>query len=203
MIARVVETFQWLATKYDRPCSLTLAKLEACGVVRGAHSSKLFSFSETAVHFRGLLSTTKIAVSTLLIWLSWTLIGLAYPLFYVFLSTYLASRGADLDTDPFTTWRDYALTNIFSIFGPMLAAYLRNLAFLSRRYTMVVGALVTSAFFFAYNREPRMWASAAPSASASTSTTAPSTPTPPRCCPARTGRQVTASRSRATASWAS
>jgi hypothetical protein len=148
--AKVVETFQWLATKYHRPCSLTVEKLEACGVVHGTHSTKLFSLAETLVHFRGLFATSQIAASTLLIWLSWTLIGLAYPLFYVFLSTYLQGRGADLSTDPFTTWRDYALTNVSSIFGPMLAGYLCNLPFLGRRYTMVIGALITSAFFFAY-----------------------------------------------------
>lgn len=148
--AKVVETFQWLSTKYNRPCTITVEKLEACGVVHGTHSTKLFSLAETLVHFRGLFATSQIAVSTLLIWLSWTLIGLAYPLFYVFLSTYLKGRGADLSTDPFTTWRDYALTNVSSIFGPMLAGYLCNLPLLGRRYTMVIGALVTSAFFFAY-----------------------------------------------------
>jgi hypothetical protein len=82
---KVIETFQYLATKYNRPFSLTVEKLEACGSVRGAHSDSRFSFSETAVHLGGLFSTRKMALSTLLIWLSWTLIGLAYPLFYVFL----------------------------------------------------------------------------------------------------------------------
>jgi hypothetical protein len=149
--AKVVETFQYLATKYNRPCSLTLDALEACGEVKGAHSEGgRYSFSETMVHLSGLFSTRKIAISTLLIWLSWTLVGLAYPLFYVFLGTYLQGRGADLDTTPYITWRDYALTNVSSIFGPMLAGFLCNLAFLGRRYTMVIGAVVTAAFFFAY-----------------------------------------------------
>lgn len=83
--AQVVETFQYLATKYNRPCSLTLEKLQACGSIKSAHSKNRFSLSETMIHFRGLFCNTKITISTLLIWLSWTLIGLAYPLFYVFL----------------------------------------------------------------------------------------------------------------------
>lgn len=83
--AQVVETLQFLATKYNRPISLTLEKLEACGEVRGAHSKSRFSVNEFTTHLRGLFATKAIGISTLLIWLSWTLIGLVYPLFYVFL----------------------------------------------------------------------------------------------------------------------
>lgn len=83
--AKVVETLQWLAVTYNKPCSLTLEKLEACGTIQTAHSKNRFSFAETWIHIRGLFTNRKLATSTLLIWLSWTLIGLAYPLFYVFL----------------------------------------------------------------------------------------------------------------------
>ncbi|KAK0634400.1 major facilitator superfamily domain-containing protein [Bombardia bombarda] len=147
---RVVETFQFLATKYSRPCSITIEKLEACGVVTSAHSKSRFSLGETLVHIRGLFSTPKISLSTILIWLSWAMIGLAYPLFYVFLPSYLASRGAHLNVSTFDSWRNYALTNISSIFGPILAGWMCNLPILGRRYTMLIGALMTSAFFFAY-----------------------------------------------------
>lgn len=82
---KVVETFEYLATKYNRPCSLTLEKLQACGTIRGVQNRKGMSFKASATHFSGLFSTKKLAASTLMIWLSWTLIGLAYPLFYVFL----------------------------------------------------------------------------------------------------------------------
>jgi MFS family permease len=83
--AEVVETLQFLSQKYNRPCSLTLDKLEGCGEVRSAHGKKLFSLEELTIHFRGLFATTKITISTLMVWFSWTLIGLAYPLFLVFL----------------------------------------------------------------------------------------------------------------------
>lgn len=86
--AKLIETLHYIADKHGRPCSLTLEKLDACGVVRGAHSDKnRFSLAESLVHFRGLFATRQMAVSTVLIWLSWTLIGLAYPLFYVFLES--------------------------------------------------------------------------------------------------------------------
>ena len=83
--AEVVEVFQWLATKYNRPCSLTLEALEGCGVIKSVQDKKGFNASQLTVHIRGLFSTRSMAISTVMIWWSWTLIGLAYPLFQVFL----------------------------------------------------------------------------------------------------------------------
>lgn len=84
----VVETLQWLATKHNRPCSLSLAQLEACGEIvtsraaTGKGGKKInFSFADIWVHVRGLFLTRKLAISTLLLWFSWLLIGLAYPLY--------------------------------------------------------------------------------------------------------------------------
>lgn len=146
----VVKTLQGIATKYNRPCSLTLGHLEACGIskITETHAKSKLSPAEVIVHFRGLFQTRKIGLSTTLIWLSWTLIGLAYPLFQVFLPTYLASRGARFGVNsPNITWRNYTFANIASIFGP-LAAGLMAATKLGRKYTMVIGALATSKFFF-------------------------------------------------------
>lgn len=76
--AELVETLHSIAKRYNRPCSLTLEKLDACGTVRTAHSESRFSFQESYIHLSGLFATKKIGISTALIWLSWTLIGLAY-----------------------------------------------------------------------------------------------------------------------------
>ncbi|KAF4445458.1 hypothetical protein F53441_10800 [Fusarium austroafricanum] len=145
----LVETFQYLATKYNRPCSLTVQDLAACGTIVSAHSKNRFSLSETMIHVRGLFVTKKMSISTSSIFLSWTLIGLAYPLFYVFLPAYLANNGAVFHRSTFEVWRNYALTNISGIPGPILAGFLCNTK-LGRKYTMVIGALATMAFFFAY-----------------------------------------------------
>ena len=74
----VVDTLQWMATKYNRPCSLTAAELMACGVVGTSKSRKCkFSINEVMVHLRGLFLTKKIGWSTTLVWLSvLSLIGL-------------------------------------------------------------------------------------------------------------------------------
>jgi len=151
--ARLVADFHVMAEKYNRPCSITLSQLEACGTVSSAHGKSRLSIEELSIHFRGLFATRRIGFSTILIWFSWTLIGLAYPLFYVFLSSYLESRGAEFgQLSSYITWRNYALVNVAGIFGPMLAGHMANYKLLGRRYTMVIGALITMAFFFAYTQ---------------------------------------------------
>jgi hypothetical protein len=77
--AEVVETLQFIAKKYNRPCSLTLETMQACGVSeiegrRGsvsAHGKKRFSFGEVGMHVKGLFATRKMGLSTSLIWFSW------------------------------------------------------------------------------------------------------------------------------------
>lgn len=142
----VVEVLQWIATKYNRPCSLTLEQLAACGTIGTSKGKKgKWSMGELTVHIRGLFLTRKMALSTSLIWLSWTLIGLAYPLYNVFLPEYLKTRGAQTgDSSASTVWRNYAIVNMCGIWGPVLAGFLCEVKHIGRRGTMVIGALVTS-----------------------------------------------------------
>jgi hypothetical protein len=148
-----VETLQFIAQKYNRPCSLTFEQLQACGSISQHREGKSkWSLGEVTVHLKGLFSTKRIGISTSLIWLSWVLIGLAYPLYNVFLPQYLASRSAEFgQTSAYITWRNYTLVNFSGIWGPVLAGWMCQTR-LGRKYTMVVGALVTCVFFFAYTQ---------------------------------------------------
>jgi hypothetical protein len=76
----VVECFQKIAKKYNRPCNLTLEQLQACGQIQSTYGGSRYGFVEFWAHMKGLFQTKKLGLSTSLIWLSWTLIGLAYPL---------------------------------------------------------------------------------------------------------------------------
>ncbi|KAJ5850400.1 hypothetical protein N7455_010256 [Penicillium solitum] len=157
---QAVHVLRSIADRHNRPCSLTIEKLQACGQIahrRAPGSSwltQLISPSEVFFHLRGLFETRKMALSTTLVWLSWLLIGLAYPLYNVFLPTYLASRGASFgQTSPYITWRNYAINNTCSIFGPVLAGFMcRSPWFWGRRGTMIIGALITMVFFFCYTQ---------------------------------------------------
>ncbi|QIW96614.1 hypothetical protein AMS68_002132 [Peltaster fructicola] len=161
--AEVVNTLQNIATKYHRSCSLTLDQLEAAGMIHGqterrasvsAHARKRISFGEVGMHLRGLFATPKLGLSTSLIWLSWLLIGLAYPLYNVFLPTYIETRGAELGgLSDYDSWRNYAIANVCSIPSPILAGFMcKSGLFWGRRGTMIIGALLTMAFFFAYTQ---------------------------------------------------
>src|SRR6202012_5829989 len=152
---------QGIARKYNRPCNLTLEKLEAGNALGEptdpsitARPKSKFSPHKIGKHFKGLFETRKIGLSTSLIWLSWLLIGLAYPLFNVFLPVYLESRGAKFNEGgPNVTWRNYTIVNACGIFGPLLAGAMCNLGwFWGRRGTMIIGALVTMVFFFSYTQ---------------------------------------------------
>ncbi|CCT67960.1 related to synaptic vesicle transporter SV2 (major facilitator superfamily) [Fusarium fujikuroi IMI 58289] len=147
----VVAIYQDIAKKYQRTCSLTIDALESMGAINSTYGKSRYSLSELWAHFHGLFVTRKLAISTILIWISWLLIGLAYPLFYVFLPDYLASRGAKTgESGPYYQWRNYMLSSVTGIFGPVAAAFMCNTKLLGRKYTMAIGALITMAFFFAY-----------------------------------------------------
>lgn len=150
---QVVRTLGGIATKYNRPFSLTVAKLQECGQVSSTHAKSSVSFSELLIHYKGLFTTRKETLSVCLIWLSWCLIGLAYPLFYIFLPDYLSSRGADFgESSPYITWRNYAITNACAIPGPIIAGYLCRTRLLGRKYTMTIGSILSSKFAKALKR---------------------------------------------------
>jgi hypothetical protein len=148
----VVKTFQEIAAQYNRHCSLTVEQLEACGPIKSTYGNKRYGVGELLAHFRGLYITRTMGFQTTMLWISWTLIGLAYPLFYVFLPQFLESRGADTGEEgPYYTWRNYLITNTIGIFGPVAGGLMCNTKLLGRKYTMVIGALCSMSFFFAYS----------------------------------------------------
>lgn len=145
MDEQVVKTLQDLAQKHGRQCNLTLEQLQACGQIHSAHAKNKASFSELIVHVRGLFSTRIMTLSTSLVWLSWAMIGLGYALYYVYLPEYLASRNKSAgETSPDVTWRNYAITNLCAIPGPIIASFMSELPILGRRRTMAIGAFITS-----------------------------------------------------------
>jgi hypothetical protein len=83
--ADLIKTLQYITEKYSRQCSLTLEQLEACGEVSSTHAKKRWTVGEILAHIRGLFVSKKLTLSTTMIWLSWTVTGIAGPLFFLFL----------------------------------------------------------------------------------------------------------------------
>jgi hypothetical protein len=141
----VVKTLQDLAHKHNRVCHLTLDQLQAHGSIHSSHAQNKASLSELVVHVRGLFVTKALALSTCLVWLSWALIGLGYALYYVYLPEYLASRGASTGANStYLTWRNYAITNLCAIPGPIIAGFMCEMPIFGRKRTMAIGAFLTS-----------------------------------------------------------
>ncbi|CAF4542756.1 unnamed protein product, partial [Rotaria sp. Silwood2] len=149
--AEVVKIIQEIAQAAGKECPLTLEQLESIGPIVQVNNLKKYNPVIVLNHIKGLFPNRKMGYSTFLNIASWTLIGLAYPLYTVFLPYYLQSRGANMgDGSVYTTYRDYAIINVCSVFGPMIAGGLVEVRFLGRRYTMVIGALLTMTFLFAF-----------------------------------------------------
>ncbi|KAI9801584.1 MAG: hypothetical protein M1825_003263 [Sarcosagium campestre] len=150
--AEVVENLSGIATKYNRPLSLTLEQLLAYGEVSDTRKSP-WSPRRIRAHVSALFETRKLAYSTTILFLTWAIIGIAYPLFYVFLPYYLALRGYKAGVSSnYLTWRNFAVNKICGLFGPIIAAYLVQTKFLGRRGTLATGSLLTGIFLFGYTQ---------------------------------------------------
>lgn len=156
----VVAFLHELAKTYNRPCDLTLEDLQACGETTTLATTSTTTsdattgkslLAELLANFRGLFQTRSLTKSVTLIWISWMLIGLSYPLFYLYLPEYLASRNisenhkdATLEQHSSTVWRDYTLTNLMAIPAPLLAGWMGQprRRSLGRKWIMILGALL-------------------------------------------------------------
>jgi uncharacterized membrane protein (DUF485 family) len=155
--ADAVANLQSIAEKYNRKCSLTLDQLEACGQITSNEDYRTQTNLKGTLklifhHVKILFSNRKMARSTSLLFASWLMLGIAYPLYISFLPEYLTHRGDNIAaTDPYGVYRDNIISNVVSISGPMLAGgMLYFFPILGRRGVMAIGGLTTMAFFFGY-----------------------------------------------------
>lgn len=157
--AEVIKSLDTIAASSGRVNPLTLEMLQSVGNIERDTSDKTLlqklnvvsALSSVAFHFKGLFATKKLGLSTSLNFLSWLLIGLAYPLFTAFLPLYLQSRGANFGDDSLnTTYKNNLIVNSVSIAGPIIAGGLVEIPYIGRRGTMAIGGLLSMTFMFAY-----------------------------------------------------
>ncbi|KAJ6098595.1 hypothetical protein N7467_000130 [Penicillium canescens] len=99
-------------------------------------------------HYRALFATRKLGRQTIIIWAIWLTVGIAYPLFFAFLPSYLATKFTE-NSSLYLTYRNYCITSAVGIVGPLSAAVSVNTR-LGRRWMMGISAVVTAVFLFAY-----------------------------------------------------
>ncbi|KAL2824286.1 Clavaminate synthase-like protein [Aspergillus cavernicola] len=155
-----VDAVNFVARQNGKPEPLTLSMLQAIDVRLGInpiHEEAGLSTREIikenmkdfrGSHYQALFATRKLTLHTVLIWVIWLTIGIAYPLYFNFLPSYLATRfteNSSLDL----TYRNYCIQSAVGVVGPLSAAALVN-TFFGRRWMMGISSIVTGVFLFAY-----------------------------------------------------
>lgn len=159
------EVLKKISDKYNRPMSLTVEDLKACGEINHDY----FDPERDGYSFRALLRVIKVNMkilfqskivtrSTILVYLSWGFIGIAYSTFYNFLYIFIATHGGDTGSTPYITYRNATIANFVGIFGPILAGWIIIMKFkvfgkeisMGRRGTMAFGAVASMAILFGY-----------------------------------------------------
>ncbi|BAE60291.1 sugar transporter [Aspergillus flavus] len=92
-----------------------------------------------------LFSSKRLGITTILIWLCWTTIGMGYTLFNAFLPQYLGSTASTYET-----YRNYAITSVTGLFGPILALYMVDIKYIGRKGTMAISTCVTAVLLFCF-----------------------------------------------------
>ncbi|EDK47340.1 Inorganic phosphate transporter [Lodderomyces elongisporus] len=153
-----IASLHHIAEKYKRPCSLTLEDLEQLGPIQINDDYRKQSykglFTLVKHHITILFATPKLARSTSLVFISWLLLGISYPLYSSFLPQYLASRGANISApDVHGVYRDALISNTVSMGGPIIAgALLYFFPILGRRGVLCIGGISSMAFLFGYTQ---------------------------------------------------
>lgn len=162
--AEAVEAVNYVARRNGKPEPLTLAMLMAIDVSLGVppnpHAEgrpglshmeilkeNLADFKTT--NYKDLFATARMARHTTIIWAIWLVIGIAYPLYFNFLPTYLAQRFTSNNSLDHT-YRTYCITSAVGVVGPVSASLVVQYPRLGRRYSMALSAVVAGVFLFAY-----------------------------------------------------
>ena len=101
-------------------------------------ASKRLGFSSTSLCRLETLPRLMITTAVL-IWFCWTCIGMGYTLFNAFLPQYL---GANSST--YVTYRNYAITAVCGIPGPLLSWAMVDIPYIGRKGTMAASTCITA-----------------------------------------------------------
>ncbi|ANB11853.1 hypothetical protein AWJ20_77 [Sugiyamaella lignohabitans] len=141
-----------IARKYNRTTTITVEQLSSYGAIQDVkEGNKVRRFTK---HVRGIFVSRKSTYSYILLLMLWLLIGLGDPLYSYFRPYYLKTRGYQDNTTAsnYIVWRNYAISNICGLVGPLLAWPLLDFKYLRRKGTLAVSALATMLFLFGYTQ---------------------------------------------------
>ncbi|KAJ5085565.1 hypothetical protein N7532_010336 [Penicillium argentinense] len=157
-----VEAVNYVARQNRKPEPLTVGMLREIDarlgmITEGGRTTEKLSSKEILAeniqafkceHYRALFATRKLCRQTTIIWAIWLTVGIAYPLYFNFLPSYLATKFTE-NSSFYLTYRNYCITSVAGIAGPLCAAVCVNTR-LGRRWFLGISAVVTAVFLFAY-----------------------------------------------------
>ncbi|EST05192.1 Major facilitator superfamily [Kalmanozyma brasiliensis GHG001] len=112
---------------------------------------KNVSITPDLSHVKPLFYGWRMATTTSILWVLWSLIGLAYPLYNAFLPIYLSEAQGVTDTSSVdTTYRNYAIISICGVPGSIIAAWMVELPRSGRRGALGIGTILTGVFLFLF-----------------------------------------------------
>lgn len=170
--AEAVESVNYVARYNGKPETLTLDMLKA---IDEAHSGAVITvnqagdvtaekpkglsytqiikenFKDYSSHsYRKLFSNMKMAQHSSVTFLIWLTIGIAYPLYFAFITSYLETKSSySADSSLNHTYMVYCIVSVVGVVGPIAAGFCVETR-LGRRWMMAISAVLTGAFLFAY-----------------------------------------------------
>ncbi|KAF5004581.1 hypothetical protein FDECE_8911 [Fusarium decemcellulare] len=141
---RTSSTAPQTAEPIDEESATTPSKLTMMQIIK--ENFKEFSLDS----YRKLFAGRKMAQHSSVTFLIWLTIGVAYPLYFAFIPSYLEQKASYSANTSFDyTYMVYCIVSAVGIVGPISAGFLVETRF-GRRWMMAISSVLTGAFLFAY-----------------------------------------------------
>ncbi|KAI5919361.1 major facilitator superfamily domain-containing protein [Camillea tinctor] len=104
----------------------------------------------SANSYRRLFAGRKMAQHSSVTFLIWLTVGIAYPLYFAFITSYLETKSSYSATSSLNyTYMVYCIVSVVGVLGPIAAGFAVETRF-GRRWMMAASAVLTGVFLFAY-----------------------------------------------------
>lgn len=171
--AEAVEAVNYVARYNGKPETLTLDMLKAIDDAQSGSPTRVEqggdatsgepkaplsykqiiteNFKDYSSHsYRKLFAGRKMARHSLVVFLIWLTIGVAYPLYFAFITSYLQTKTTYSVTNTLNhTYMVYCIVSVVGVVGPIAAGFSVETR-LGRRWMMALSAVLTGVFLFAY-----------------------------------------------------
>jgi TfoX/Sxy family transcriptional regulator of competence genes len=146
MFWAIDEKLQVPSDRYNRP----IRKCDKNPFLINTETTKRKLKSYTALGYRKLFTGRKMIQHSTIIFLVWLTVGVAYPLYFAFITSYLETKSSySVNTSLNHTYMVYCIVSAVGVVGPLAAGFCVETR-LGRRWMMGISAILTGVFLFAY-----------------------------------------------------